>query len=142
MNPSRPYKVLKDIVTDIGEVYTSWMTLNLFECDNWEECSNQLEGFKDDIKRTIVRIGERTFIIQANYKAFDNMMIQLKADYGMLDNRSLIPPDKIGYQGFISLKGAEANHILTVTFIRKDFQPQNYEEFAYHAIFTQAIPMS
>jgi hypothetical protein len=148
MTPSRPYKCLKDIVDDAGRIHTGELTLNLFDVDNWAEASNELEGIKDDIKRTIVYLpDQRAFIIRVSYKEFDAMMLELKKDYQMLDERSMTPPDKTAYKGFIKATGATKKSFMVVTFHRKDYQlkgntENDFEEFRYHALFNYIYPMN
>jgi hypothetical protein len=148
MTPSRPYKCLKDIVTDAGQMYTVEVTVNLFEVDNYCEVNNELEGIKDDIKRTIVYLPEgRAFILRVSYKEFDAMIMQLKEDYQLLDTRSILQPDKIRYKGYIKISGACKKSFMVATFHRKDYELQgntenDFQEFAYHALFNYIYPMN
>lgn len=149
MSPSRPYKCLKDVFNDdTGKAYTMEVTLNLFEIDNWSECSNELEGFKDEVKRTIVYLPEgRAFILRVRYGEFDAMMLQLKKDYQMLDERSMNPSDKLHYKGFIKLSGVSTSTFMATTFHRKDYRlkgrsQKDFDDFAYHALFHNIYSMS
>lgn len=147
--PSRPYKCLKDILVDPekdfqdSKMYTMECTINLFDVDNFCEVNNDLEGFKDDIKRTLVYLPEgRCWIIRVSYREFNDMILQIKKDYQLLDDRSMTPPDKIAYKGPIQTSGATTKAFMAVTFHRKGYEPKSYEDFAYHTIFHNIYPMN
>jgi hypothetical protein len=148
MSPSRPYKCLRDIVDNEGKLFSSQITINLFDIDNWSECVNELEYIDDDIKRTIAYLPEgRAFILRISYKDFDSMMIQMKADYNMLDDRSINPPDKIKYKGYIQTSAAIKPQFMVVTFHRKGYElkgrsEKDFQEFAHNALFNYIYPMN
>lgn len=148
MTPSRPYKCIRDIVDEHGVTHKLYMTINLFDVDNFCECSNTLEGFKDDIKRTTVFLSDgKCFILRVAYKDFDALNMQIKEDYQMLDGRSMVPPDKVRYKGFIRTTGATKKNFMVVTFHRKDYElkgctEKDFQEFAYHALFNYTYPMN
>lgn len=154
MNPSRPYKCIKDVFVDsennygTAKMYSMECTINLFEVNNYCEVSNELEGFKDDHKRTLVYLPEgRCFMIRVSYKEFDAIILQLKDDYKLLDNRSMIRPDKEVYKGFIKATGASKKQFMVCTFHRKGYTlwgngERDFEDFRYHALFNYTYPMN
>lgn len=144
MTSSRPYKCIKDIIDDdTGKMFTVDFTLNLFDVTNWCECSNELDNIKDNIKRTVVFIeGGTSHIIRVPYKEFDTIVLQLKKDYQMLDDRSMVPPDRVKYKGFIQSQGTSRKDMLAVTFHRQGFIPKDYEDFVYHHLFSNINPMN
>lgn len=149
LNPSRPYKCVKDIIDDdSGRMFTVNFTLNLFDVNNWCECNNELDNIKDDVKRTVVFLeGGTTHIIRVSYKEFDAIILQLKDDYKLLDNRSMIRPDKEVYKGFIKATGASKKQFMVCTFHRKGYKlwgnsERDFEDFRYHALFNYTYPMN
>lgn len=143
MIPLRPYKCLKDIPDEnTGKLYTMMQTINLFDVVRWCECSNDLEGIKDNINRTIVSTEMTSFIFRVSYHEFDGIMEQLYKQFDLYDSRSLIKPDRLNYQGFIQAKGSSNKEMLAVTFHRKGYEPTDFNDFAFHAIFSNINPMN
>lgn len=95
IKPFRPYKTTHEWVNDTtGQVFSSDITLNLFDIDVWMRCNNEDQGFNDNVNRTEV-ITERnnSFYIRDSYSDFDNMMMMALNDNKMLDTRSLSKPE-------------------------------------------------
>lgn len=117
-------------------------TINLLDVDSWCECNNALEGFKDTLPRVLAYFPNYTFILRVSYKDFDALMLQVKKDYNVLDDRSINLPDRQAYKGLIQANVTSRSDMLAVTFHRKGFIPKDYEDFVYHHLFSNINPMN
>jgi hypothetical protein len=110
-------------------VYEFAKVFNLFDVDSYSEPNNELEGFQDEIKRTIVVLNtDKSYIIVVPFQKFDEVFTEAMKDSQLMDLTADKKKDKMPFEAKYKYSGAiKHTFVKTETLISCRVTPINYK---------------
>jgi len=110
-------------------VYEFAEVFNLFDVDSYSEPNNELEGFQDEIKRTIVVLNTgKSYIIVVPFQKFDEVFTEAMKDSQLMDLTADKKKDKMPFEAKYKYSGAiKHTFVKTKTLISCRVTPINYK---------------
>lgn len=114
---------------DTKKVYSFIKVFNLYEIETYGDCNNELDGFNDKVKRTILSLQNNTsFIIHVPFEYFDEIYTEMMLENNLMDvsldkkKENLIPFEaKWSYSGPIKYDFTRKESYITCKVFPKNY---------------------